>query len=70
MVRDEYFTSFSNIEPRTKGYFTSLLISRVYSDKTLKIPEYHGISSQEDRHQNINQHNERVEAPISLLYLL
>jgi hypothetical protein len=45
MVRDEYFTSFAKLGPGTEGYFTSFLISRVYSVKTLKTPKYHGLSS-------------------------
>jgi hypothetical protein len=36
MVREEYFTSLTKLGPKSKEYYTSLLISRVYSIKTLK----------------------------------
>jgi hypothetical protein len=42
MVREEYFTSLAKLASRTGEYFTPLLISRVYSVKTLKTPKYHG----------------------------
>jgi hypothetical protein len=70
MVRVESFTTLAKLGSGTEESFTSLLISRVYSVKTLKTPKYLELSSQEARHQNINQHNERIEAPISLLYPL
>jgi hypothetical protein len=68
MTRVEYFTNLAKIGSRTKESFTPLLISKVYLVKTLKTLKYLELSSQEARHQNINQHNERIEASISLLY--
>jgi hypothetical protein len=45
MVREGCFTSLYKIGLATEGYFTSLLISRVYLVKTLKNPKYHDVSS-------------------------
>jgi hypothetical protein len=67
MVRVESFTTLTKLGSGTEESFTSLLISRVCSLKTLKtfkLPEL------KDTSENDHQHNERIEAPISLLYPL
>jgi hypothetical protein len=63
MMRVESFTTLANLGSRMGEYFTPLLISRVYLVKTLNYLE---LSSQEAKHQNINRHNEIIEAHISL----
>jgi len=45
MVREEYFTSLAMLGSGKVGYFTTKLISRVCSVKTLKTPKYHGLFS-------------------------
>jgi len=42
MVREEYFTSLAKLGSRKEKSFTTELISRVYSVKTLKTPESMG----------------------------
>jgi hypothetical protein len=45
MVREESFTSLAKLGSGKVESFTTELISRVCSVKTLKTPKYHGLSS-------------------------
>jgi hypothetical protein len=45
MVREESFTSLAKLGSGKVGSFTTELISRVCSVKTLKTPKYHELSS-------------------------
>jgi hypothetical protein len=45
MVREESFTSLTKLGSGKVESFTTELISRVCSVKTLKTPKYHGLSS-------------------------
>jgi hypothetical protein len=45
MVREESFTSLAKLGSGKVESFTTKLISRVCSVKTLKTPKYHGLSS-------------------------
>jgi hypothetical protein len=65
-VREESFTSLAKLGSGKVVSFTSELISWVCSVKTLKTPKCMG-SLARSQTSNDNQHNERIEAPISLL---
>jgi hypothetical protein len=43
VAREEYFTSLAKLGSIKMGSFTTELISRVCSVKTLKTPKYHGL---------------------------
>jgi hypothetical protein len=54
MVREECFTSLAKLGSGKVESFTTELISRVCSVKTLKIPKYHGLSSKKPDIKMIN----------------
>jgi hypothetical protein len=62
MVRVESFTTLIKFGSGTEESFTSLLISWVYSLKTLKMFK---LQELKDTRENDQQHNERLLYPLS-----
>jgi hypothetical protein len=54
MAREESFTSLAKLGSGKVGSFTTELLSRVCSVKTLKTPKYHGLSSKKPDIKMIN----------------
>jgi hypothetical protein len=68
MAREEYFTSLAKLGSRTRESFTPLLISRVYSVKTLKISTMGSLAKKPNIKISINIMREYK--PLSLFYTL